>query len=163
MSVVLFDTREPSPHPWQRYLPEGWELERAALDTGDFCLASHPHGAVIERKTPCDMASCIGAGRERFERELRRGRYCGRFVVLVEGTLSEVADAARGIHQNSVLGSLPAWVLRFCPFVFAGSQRLAADFAFRLLASQLPSSERRLGKKPPPERKASAVNKAPAV
>jgi ERCC4-type nuclease len=141
--IVLADTREPWPHPWATLLPEGWVFERASLETGDLVLASHPHGAVIERKTPGDMAACIGVGRERFERELRRSRYAGRFVVVVEGSLSDVAVAARGIHHNAVLGTLAAWTLRCCPFVFAGSQRLAADFAWRLLASQLPSDDRR--------------------
>ena len=89
--------------------------KRASLETGDLVLASHPYGAVIERKTPGDLASCIGASRERFERELRR----------------------------SIMGTLAAWTLRFCPFVFAGSQRLAVDFAVRLLAAQLPEAERR--------------------
>ena len=118
-------------------------FERASLETGDLALASHPHGVLVERKTPGDLASCIGAGRERFERELSRGRYCGRFVVVVEGSLSDVTVAARGVHHNAVLGTLASWTLRYCPFVFAGSQRLAADFAWRLLASQLPSGQRR--------------------
>lgn len=141
--IVLADTREPWPHPWQHLLPEGWVFERASLETGDLVLASHPYGAVIERKTPGDMAACIGAGRERFERELRRSRYAGRFVVVVEGSLSDVAVAVRGVHCNAVLGTLAAWTLRYCPFVFTGSQRLAVDFAIRLLASQLPEGERR--------------------
>jgi ERCC4-type nuclease len=91
---VLVDSREPWPHAWQRdrYLPEGWALERGTLETGDFCLASHPEGAVVERKTPSDMAACVGASRERFERELRRGRYAGRLIVVIEGSLSDVCN-----------------------------------------------------------------------
>ena len=85
--IVLCDTREPWPHPWAALLPQGWALERASLETGDFVLASHPHGAVIERKTPSDMAGCIGTGRERFERELRSGRYGGRMVGRRRGQL----------------------------------------------------------------------------
>jgi ERCC4-type nuclease len=107
--IVLCDTREPWQHPWAVLLPEGWVLERAALDTGDLALASHPDGVVVERKTPGDLASCIGAGRERFERELRRSRYCGRFVVIVEGSLSDVAVAARGVHHKAVLGTIASW------------------------------------------------------
>ncbi len=154
--MVLCDTREPFPHPWQRYLPEGWQLEPATLETGDLCLPSHSEGAVVERKTPSDLASCIGVGRERFERELRRGRYCGRFVVVVEGTLSDVAASARGIHHNAVIGTMAAWTLRFAPFIFAGSQRLAADFSWRLLASQLPAAERRLSRGEGLQREAGA-------
>jgi ERCC4-type nuclease len=124
-------------------LPQGWAFERTGLETGDLVLASHPHGAVLERKAPSDMAGCIGTGRERFERELRRGRYVGRFVVVVEGSLSDVVVAGRKLHANSIMGTLASWTVRYCPFVFAGSQRLAADFAWRLLASELPEAERR--------------------
>ena len=141
--IYFCDTREQKPHPWAALLPSGWGFERVTLESGDFALASHPHGAVIERKTPRDLASCIGTGRERFERELKRGRYCGRFLVVVEGSLSDVAVAARGIYHSAVLGTLASWTLRYCPFVFCGSQRLAASFAFRLPASQLPEDERR--------------------
>src|SRR5262245_44014647 len=135
--IILADTREPWPHPWERFLPEGWGFERATLETGDLALAVLPEGGVIERKTPNDLANCIGNGRERFERELRRGRYAGRMVVVIEGTLSDVAVAARGIHHNAVIGTLAAWTRRYCPFVFCGSEELAADFAFRFLAGQL--------------------------
>jgi hypothetical protein len=44
---------------------------------------------------------------------------------------------------NSIIGTFAAWTLGYGPFVFAGSQRLAADFALRLLAGQLPAGERR--------------------
>ena len=31
---ILADTREPYPHPWERFLPEGWVFERGTLETG---------------------------------------------------------------------------------------------------------------------------------
>jgi ERCC4-type nuclease len=140
--TILLDTREPDPHPWARHLPEGWKIQRGTLETGDITLARLPEGVVIERKTPSDLAGCIGASRERFERELRRGRYVGRFLIVVEGTLSDVQLAARGISPNAVNGSLAAWAVRFCPIIFAGSTAGAADFAFRALASQVRDIQR---------------------
>jgi len=92
---------------------------------------------VIERKTAPDLAGCIGASRERFERELRRGRYVGRFLIVVEGTLADVQRADSGIHPNSVSGTLASWAVRYCPILFCGSTAGAADFAFRALASQV--------------------------
>ena len=71
--TLLIDTREPWPHPWGRYLPTGWLIERGVLETGDIALAALPDAGVVERKTPGDLVSCIGTGRERFERELKRG------------------------------------------------------------------------------------------
>jgi ERCC4-type nuclease len=53
---VTVDNRDPWPHPWARFLPEGWELVRGSLETGDIVLSALPEGAVIERKTPSDMA-----------------------------------------------------------------------------------------------------------
>jgi len=140
--TLLFDTREPDPHPWAAHLPEGWRIEHGTLETGDIALARIPEGVVIERKKPSDLAGCIGASRERFERELRRGRYVGRFLIVVEGTLADVQRAARGIHPNSISGTLASWAVRFCPIIFAGSTAGAADFAFRALASQVRDIQR---------------------
>lgn len=86
--------------------------------------------------------SCIGARRERFEKELRRGRYVGRMIVVIEGALAEVCTASGGISNNAIMGTLAAGTLRYCPFVFCGSQREAANFAFRLLAAQVRDAER---------------------
>jgi hypothetical protein len=69
-------------------------------------LAGLPDGAVIERKTPGDLASCIGGERTRFERELKRGRCCGRMAVVVSGSLADVVVAGRGLHHNAIIGSL---------------------------------------------------------
>ena len=60
--------------PWAAFLPEGFQLERGTLETGDIALSALFKGAIVERKTPADLASCVGSGRERFERELRRGK-----------------------------------------------------------------------------------------
>ena len=141
--TLLADTREPAdPHPWSPYLPEGWRMVRGTLETGDFSLAALPEGVVIERKTPSDLAGCIGKGRERFERELRRSRYLGRLIVVVEGDLRDVVEAAPGMKPAAVIGSLAAWTARYAPFVFAGSVRAAADFSFRALSAQVRTIER---------------------
>jgi ERCC4-type nuclease len=108
----------------------------------DVVLSALLEGAVIERKTPNDLANCIGASRQRFEKELRRGRYVGRMIVVVEGTLADVCAASRGISHNAIVGTLAAWTLRFFPFVFAGSVQAAAEFTFRLLAAQVRDAER---------------------
>ena len=50
--TLLIDTREPWPHPWGRYLPTGWLIERGVLETGDIALAALPDAGVVERKTP---------------------------------------------------------------------------------------------------------------
>ena len=140
--TVIFDTREPSPHPWEQFLPEGWTFESGTLETGDVALSCLPDGVVIERKTPGDLAGCIGSSRERFERELKRSRYCGRFIVVCEGGITDVMIAARGLHRNAIVGTVASWTIRYCPIVFAGTVAAAADFAFRALSAQVRDIER---------------------
>ena len=133
---IAIDTREPWPHPWAPYYSAHFILERATLDTGDMALAALPDGALVERKTVSDLLGCIGKGRERFERELKRSRYCGRLIVIVEGTLAEVLHETRTIHPNAILGTLAAWQRRFPPFCFAGRQETAARLAESFLRGQ---------------------------
>ena len=88
------------------------------------------------------MANCIGASRERFEKELKRGRYVGRMIVVIEGSLADVCAASRGISHNAIVGTLPPGPCVTAPLFSAGSQQEAADFAFRLLAAQVRGAKR---------------------
>ena len=63
-------------------------------------------------------------------------------IVVIEGTLADVCAASRAISHNAIVGTLAAWTLRYCPFVFCGSQQDAADFAFRSLAAQVRDAKR---------------------
>ena len=136
------DTREPWPHPWATHFSAAVQLEKGTLETGDFAMAALPDGVVIERKTVSDLLGCIGKGRERFERELQRGRYCGRLVVIVEGALVEVLRETRAIHPNAIIGTLAAWQRRYAPFCFAGAVKTAAQMAEALLRGQVRDIER---------------------
>jgi DNA excision repair protein ERCC-4 len=118
--ILLVDTREPDPHPWSRHLPEGWRFERGTLETGDVTLAALPDGAVVERKTPGDLVSCIGSERTRFERELKRGRYCGRMIIVVEGSLADVVVAGRRLHHNAIIGTIAALTPDFLTLSYYG-------------------------------------------
>jgi hypothetical protein len=116
-------------------LPSAWSFERCTLESGDLASASHLQGAVAESKAPADLAACIGTGRERFERELKPGHYCGKFVVVVAGSLSDVVYAARAIHANAIIGTLATRTLRYCPFVFAAPSRLRFQALNRAVAN----------------------------
>jgi ERCC4-type nuclease len=135
--TLTVDTREPWPHPWRRWLPSHIQLERATLDTGDFALAGLPDGAVVERKTVNDFLAAMTSNRERFERELARSRHVGRFVIIVEGALADCIAARGGLSEASLLGTVSAWTRRYCPILFAGDERHAAELAWRFLAGQI--------------------------
>jgi hypothetical protein len=96
----------------------------------------------VERKTPSDMVACMTSARDRFERELARSRYLGRFVVVVEGSLPDLLAARRAMSEASVIGTLAAWQRRYAGFVFAGTVKFAAEFSWRYLAGQVSDIQR---------------------
>jgi hypothetical protein len=62
-------------------------------------------------------------------------------IVVIEGTLADVR-CQQGISHTAIMGTLAAWTLRYCAFVFCGSPQEAANFAFRFLAAQVRDAER---------------------
>ena len=139
------DSREPEPHPWAPYLPAGARLVRGTLETGDLALAALPDGAVVERKTVADFLAAIGRERERFDREVRRARHLGAFVIVVEGSFADVLQAnyAGGqLSEAAILGTVAAWTRRGAPVLFAGTVAAAAALAFAFLAGQVREVQR---------------------
>lgn len=144
---ILMDSRESAdPHPWVEHFSADVRITRGALETGDFALAALPDAAVVERKAVGDLLACLGRGRERFERELQRGRHVGRLVVVCDGSMADLLCEARrrggGMSDASIIGTLAAWQRRYCPFFFAGSVRVAAEFTERLLRGQINEAQR---------------------
>lgn len=131
-TTLLVDSREPWPHPWVPFLPDGWTVERATLDTGDIAVAANLH-AVVERKTGPDFLAAIGRERSRFENELRRSRHLDAFAIVVEASLPDVLRLRGGLSVPAILGTIAAWSRRFCPVIFAGNTELAAEVALRFL------------------------------
>ena len=127
--TIIVDTREPWPHPWAAYFSPAVKVERGCLESGDVAMAALPEGAVVERKTVPDLLGCMGKGRDRFERELKRSRYLGRLLIVVEGTLADVLAQSRRIHPSAIIGTLAAWQRRYLPICFAGNVETAAKIA----------------------------------
>ena len=139
-ATLQIDTREPWPHPWQRHLPEV-TFQRHGLETGDICLAGNPL-LVIERKTVSDFLGSITSGRERFNNELRRARYLDAFWIIVEGSLPDVNARKGGMSEASLLGTIAAFSRRGIQIIFAGSERMAALIAWRLLSQPIAEANR---------------------
>lgn len=134
MIRIVCDTREPWPHPWAEYLPEGCTLERDTMETGDWCVAGAEDGIVIERKTASDFLGTITAGRERFEKELRRARLdCREIIIVVEASLSIIISKAGGMSEESLLGTIASFAGRGVPVIFAGTPENAARISFLAL------------------------------
>ena len=143
---VTVDTREPWPHPWATHFSPDVTLERATLDVGDLVLSALVDGVCVERKATPDLLACIGRERDRFDREIRRGRYVGQLVIVCEGSMADLLCEARrrggGVSDNAIVGSLAAWQRRGTPVFMAGSITLAAQFCERVLRGQISEAQR---------------------
>jgi hypothetical protein len=63
-------------------------------------------------------------------------------MVIVEGSLLECLKYRGGLSEASLIGSIACWSRRYCPFLFAGDQRHAAELCYRYLAGQITEGHR---------------------
>lgn len=146
--TILVDTREQRP---LLDVPEdGTETElvidqvlvrarRSMLKTADYALADAGEELLIERKSSAlELATCCGAERQRFTRELERMvAETKRAVLLCEFPISDLEQMSRSkLNARTVVATLASWHLDFgiCP-VFAGDRRGAARWLVRTFAA----------------------------
>jgi DNA excision repair protein ERCC-4 len=73
----LIDSREQAPFTFTGYYVDS---ETATLPVGDYSLPGFEDRAAIERKSLNDLISCLmSSNRERFEKELAKGRLWARW------------------------------------------------------------------------------------
>lgn len=132
---VIVDTREQHPFRFSGYPVE---IVTGSLFTGDYSLPGYEQEIAIERKSLDDLVGCLkNNGRERFERELARGRYMRFFAVVVE---AGYADIRRGTYRSEMrseaaLQSLAAFSVRYrVGFQFCGNRKEAEYWTYSLLA-----------------------------
>ncbi len=131
LSIVV-DTREQTPYRFTGApCYEGVTVTVGKLETGDYSVAGLESHLSVERKSLPDLVRCLGGERERFVRELERGRGLECFAVVVEGSFEALAHHSyQGqLNAHSAVQSVCAFMARMSiPFVFAGS-RPAAEYA----------------------------------
>lgn len=134
----MIDSREQLPFSFSKYEVT---TEVVTLPVGDYSLPGFTDRVAIERKALEDLVSCLmGSNRERFERELYRGRHYDLFAVVVESTL---ADVSRGRYRSEMkahaaLQSIIAFQVRYrVPFVWAGNREGAEYITHSLLSKYL--------------------------
>jgi ERCC4-type nuclease len=135
---ILIDTREQQPFSFTRYEVA---TEPATLPVGDYSLPGFEDRVAVERKALEDLISCLmGSNRDRFERELYRGRHYDLFAVVVEATLSDVLRGhyRSGMKAHAALQSIIAFQVRYrVPFVWAGNRKGAEYITYSLLSKYL--------------------------
>ena len=128
---IIIDTREQDPLEFN--LPS----ERGTLTTGDYSVKGLERFVAIERKSPDDLVGCLKDGqRERFEKELSRGRGLDYFALVIECELAALAKGAyvSAMTPKSVIQSILAFSVRYrLPIFFCPDRKHAARIVESLL------------------------------
>ena len=130
---IVADSREQSPFRF-----EGYPVTVAitALEAGDYSLAGIERKVAVERKALADLVQCLGADRERFQRELSRLRGYDFAAVVVEAPAVDLrAGRYRGhLNSESAWQSIISFSQRFrIPFFFCKDRADAERVTFDLL------------------------------
>ncbi|WP_081678681.1 ERCC4 domain-containing protein [Desulfocurvibacter africanus] len=143
--LILVDSREQAPFSFDRY---ECETASAGLATGDYSLAGLEDRVAVERKSLDDLIGCLmGAGRERFERELARAAALDRFAVVVEASFQDLAESRyrSRMKPHAALQSVLAFQVRHgSPFFWAGNRAGAEYAVFHFLRHYLREAQERL-------------------
>jgi DNA excision repair protein ERCC-4 len=141
---ILIDTREQMP-----FLFTGFdaETEVVGLPIGDYSLPGFTDRVAVERKELNDLIACLkNDSRDRFERELARGRHYDLFVVVVEASLADVSQGRyrSDMKPQAALQSIITFQVRYrTPFIWAGSREGAEYYTYWLLQKFLYEVEQR--------------------
>jgi ERCC4-type nuclease len=122
--TIIVDTREQIPLVFPN-LPS----RQGTLTSGDYSIAGAEELFAIERKSVPDLvACCVGANRERFERELHRLRGYRFTRLLIVGTEAEIEVGHYRSHiaPKAVLHTVRAFEARYVPVVWEATPERAA-------------------------------------
>ncbi len=128
--TAIIDTREQNPLDL-----EPLRTEVGTLTTGDYSVRGLEHVVTVERKSLGDLLSCVGAERERFDREVQRLLAYPVRALVVESTWAEVEQGEwrSKVAPAAAIGSLLGWVAVGLPVVMASSHERAGRYVSRLL------------------------------
>jgi DNA excision repair protein ERCC-4 len=136
--IILIDSREQRPFSFAGYEASP---EVVALPVGDYSLPGFEDRAAVERKSLEDLIGCLmNKDRERFERELARGRQYDLFAVVVEACLADVSQGRyrSDMRPQAALQSIITFQVRYrAPFVWAGNRQAAEHVTYSLLRKYL--------------------------
>lgn len=117
-------------------LPYSFATEKGALPTGDYSISGLENRVSIERKSLDDLVGCLTQERERFERELFKRKALDYFALVIQGSLSDLAE--HRYHSEalpkSIIQSLLAFSVRYrLPIFFCETRAFAEKVTESLL------------------------------
>ncbi len=137
--IIVTDTREKRPYQFKTPSQVG------TLPTGDYSLAGLENHIAVERKTLDDLIGCLCKDRDRFTRELLKGKALDYFALVVEAGLSDLANGNYRSEMNpkSAVQSLLAFSVRYkLPIFFCESRAWAQRVTESLLLKYAKEIER---------------------
>ena len=138
--TIVIDTREQRPYEFEGSSQVG------TVPVGDYSILGLENHIGIERKELNDLVSCLTTGRERFEKELQRGRAFDYFALIVEGSLSDLANERYKSEMipKSAIHSLLAFSVRYrLPVFFCENRKYGARVTESLLCKYAREIEKR--------------------
>ena len=127
---LLIDTREQAPYEFEA------PSEVGTVPVGDYSICGLENHVAVERKELNDLISCLGSGRERFEKELHKGRALDYFALVIEASLSDLINGryCSDMNPKSVIQSLLAFSVRYrLPIFFCENRKYGQRITESLL------------------------------
>lgn len=127
--TIKIDTREQQPYEFEN-------SETGTVPIGDYSIPGLENHIGIERKELNDLIGCLTTGRDRFERELFKGKALDYFALVIEGNLSDIANGRymSEMEPKAAIQSLLAFSIRYrLPIWFCESREYGQRITESLL------------------------------
>jgi len=150
---IKIDSREQRPYTFEN-------SEVGTLNIGDYSICGLEDHISIERKELNDLIGCLTTGRERFEKELHRGRGFDYFALVIEASLSDLANGhyRSQMEPKSAVQSLLAFSVRYrLPIFFCENRQYGARVTESLLCKYAREVEKKF-KQIHLEKKANSID-----
>ena len=138
--IIKVDSREKRPYRFEN------PLEVGTVPVGDYSICGLENHIAIERKELNDLIGCLTTDRERFEKELYRGRALDYFALVIEASLSDLVNGSYRSQMipKAAIQSLLAFSIRYrLPIFFCESR----EYGQRITESLLCKYAREVEKK----------------
>ena len=129
--TILIDSREQAAYSFP-----GYKSVIRGLPIGDYSLLHCENEISIERKSIDDLMGSLTKGRERFEKELKKGEYLRYFALVIEASLTGIVNGryTSEMIPKSAVQSLLAWSVKYrLPIFFCESREYAERITLSLL------------------------------
>lgn len=138
--TIKIDTREQQPYKFEN------PSEVGTIPIGDYSIVGLENHIAIERKELNDLMGCLTTDRDRFERELLKGKALDYFALVIEASLSDLINGnyKSQMQSKAAIQSLLAFSIRYrLPIWFCESRKYAQRITESLLYKYVKEIEKK--------------------